>query len=124
MDSVEARRKRWAAIGTRSLPLGLAAFFILVGFISVAAGSLKKRWTASSGTLIPVTAVTVERRDEVLTVRLQTGRTPKYRTSVLDAPARIVIDLEGARYAWCGPLTTNPDPIREVRAAQWQPGTA
>jgi hypothetical protein len=105
----------------------LAALIILGGVVSVAPGSVMacEQATALKGTtLIPLTAVMVEQRDEALTVRLQTGRTPRYSAIVLDAPARIVIDLEGARYAWCGPLTTNPEPIREIRGSQWKPRTA
>src|SRR5207245_7361794 len=74
--------------------------------------------------LLQLTAVTVQRQDEAVIVRLHTGRTPTYAAMVLDAPPRIVIDLDAARYAWCGPLTVNPEPIRQVRGSQWKPGTA
>jgi AMIN domain-containing protein len=126
MDLAGARRTRWAGIGDPSLPLAFAALIIL-GLVSATPGSgiaCERATALKEITLIPLTAVMVERRDEALTVRLQTGRTPRYRAIVLDAPARIVIDLEGARYAWCGPLTTNPEPIREIRGSQWKPGTA
>jgi hypothetical protein len=127
MDLARARRTRWAGIGDSSLPLAFAALIILGGLVSLAPGSVMacERATAlKETTLIPLTAVVVERRDEALTVRLQTGGPPRYSATVLDAPARIVIDLEGARFAWCGPLTTNPEPIREIRGSQWKPATA
>jgi len=75
-------------------------------------------------TLIDLSAVVVEQQDEILAVRLQTGRTPKYSVTSLRAPERIIIDLEGARHAWRGSLTGNPEPIREVRGSQWKAGTA
>jgi hypothetical protein len=83
------------------------------------------RGAAASGTTtVQLTAVTVQRQDEALTVRLQTGRTPRHAVMVLDRPPRIVIDLEAARYAWCGPLAATPEPILQVRGSQWKPGTA
>jgi AMIN domain-containing protein len=105
----------WPAPGKVAPFLVTAAFFLLVGLV------LPK---TSEAVELELTAVSVEQQDDALTVRLHTSRPPRYRASTLGAPARIVIDLDGARQAWNGPLTTNPEPIREVRASQWKPDTA
>src|ERR1700730_18139903 len=117
-----ARRARWARIGDRRLPFAVAVLILLATPGAVMACP---RAAVPSGIgMVQLTAVTVERQDEALTVRLQTGRMPRYTIVVLDAPPRIVIDLAATRYAWCGPLTANPEPIQQVRGSQWKPGTA
>jgi hypothetical protein len=96
----------------------------LVPAVPVLAKACEGAAVARGTALLQLTAVTVQRQDEAVIVRLHTGRTPTYAAMVLDAPPRIVIDLDAARYAWCGPLTVNPEPIRQVRGSQWKPGTA
>jgi hypothetical protein len=90
-------------------------FFLLVGFVLP---------RTSVAVELEVTAVSVEWQDDALTVRLQTSRPPEYSATSLGSPARIVIDLPGARHAWSGHLTANPEPIREVRGSQWKPDAA
>ena len=127
MVSAAARRARWASIRDRWRPVTVAALIALGGLGPTAPRPVMacERGVAVGGsTLVQLTAVNVQRQDEGLTVVLRTGRTPRYAAMVLDGPPRIVIDLEAARYAWCGPLTTNHDPIRQVRGSQWKPGTA
>src|SRR2546428_1050564 len=121
------RRARWAGVGDRSRPLAVAALVFLGGLVPavpVLAKTCEGAAVARGTALLQLTAVTVQRQDEAVIVRLHTGRTPTYAAMVLDAPPRIVIDLDAARYAWCGPLTVNPEPIRQVRGSQWKPGTA
>jgi hypothetical protein len=125
MSPTPARRARWAGAGVRSLPFAVAVLILLGGLLPPAPDIVAAREALAvrnGPSLIQLTAVAVEQRDEVLTVHLQTGGRPTYSATSLDAPARIVIDLKGARYAWCGPLTANPAPIREVRGSQWKPG--
>jgi hypothetical protein len=125
MSPTPARRARWAGAGVRSLPFAVAVLILLGGLLPPAPDIVAAREALAvrnGPSLIQLTAVAVEQRDEVLTVHLQTGGRPTYSATSLDAPARIVIDVKGARYAWCGPLTANPAPIREVRGSQWKPG--
>jgi AMIN domain-containing protein len=112
---------RWARIGDRPLPF---AVLILLAAPGVVMAACPGAAVPSGIGMVQLTSVTVEWQDEALTVRLQTGRTPRYTTVVLDAPPRIVIDLAAARYAWCGPLTATPEPIHQVRGSQWKPRTA
>src|ERR1700730_14804027 len=126
MSSSGARRTRWVVLGNISLRFGFAAFILLGGIILPATGVLaasERQAILDPTTLIELVAVVVEQRDGALTVRLQTSRTPKYSVTSLGAPERIIIDLEGAHHAWRGSLTSNPEPIREVRGSQWKPGT-
>ncbi len=125
MSPTLARRARWAGARVRSLPLAVAVLIVLGGYVAPApdiVAACEALAVVDRPTPIQLTAVAVEQRDDVLTVHLQTGGRPTYSATSLDAPARIVIDLKGARYAWCGPLTANPAPIREVRGSQWKPG--
>lgn len=127
MSSSGARPTRWAALGNMSLPLG-SAVFILLGAIDLPTtrvlAASERQAILDQATLIELAAVVVEQQDEALTVRLQTSRPARYSVTSLGTPERIVIDLEGARHAWRGSLTGNPEPIREVRGSQWKPGTA
>lgn len=121
MTLAAAWRARWAPIRNRPLPFTVGALILLAAPGVVMACP---RAAVPSGIgMIQLTAVMVQRQDEALTVRLETGRTPRFTTIVLDDPPRIVIDLDATRYAWCGPLTANPEPIRQVRGSQWKPGT-
>jgi hypothetical protein len=98
-----------------ALLLAFAELILLVGLVPPSARAAEE---------IELTAVAVEWQDGALTVRLHTSRPPRYSAAPFGAPARIVIDLEGARHAWRGPLTANPEPIREVRGSQWKPNAA
>jgi hypothetical protein len=115
MSLAWSRRALWPARGNVARLLASAVFCLLAGL------GLP---TTSVAVEFELTAVAVESQDDALTVRLQTSRPPKYSVTSLGSPARIVIDLEGARNAWRGPLTTNPEPIREVRGSQWKPDAA
>src|SRR2546425_4140262 len=98
MDLARARRTRWGGIGDTSLPLAFAVLIILGGLVSVAPASAMacERATAPKGTtLIPLTAVMVERRGDALTLRLQTGRPGRCSATVLHPPARHLSDPAG-----------------------------
>ena len=122
-----ARRTRWATPGHMSASLAVAVSLLLGEIVLPMTGALaaaEQQATLDQTPLVELVAVTVERQDEALIVRLQTSRTPKYIVTTLAAPERIVVDLEGAHHAWRGPLTGNPEPIREIRGSQWKPTTA
>ena len=114
MSPAWGRQAPWLAPGNVTPLLVSAVFFLLVGFVPETSVAIE----------LELTAVSVEWQDDILTVRLQTSRPPKYSATSLGSPARIVIDLAGARQAWRGPLTANPEPIREVRSSQWKPDAA
>lgn len=68
--------------------------------------------------------VKVEQRGGGVAVWIATTGQPKFETTMLDAPARLVIDVGGTfaspRSRWTG----GPEPVREVRGSQFKPGTA
>lgn len=68
--------------------------------------------------------VKVEQRGASVAVSIATTGQPKFETTMLDAPARLVIDVGGTfaspRARWTGA----PEPVREVRGSQFKPGTA
>jgi hypothetical protein len=89
--------------------------FLLAGLLSLQSGDAQE---------LELTAVAVEGPGDALIVRLTTSRPPTYTATALSSPPRIVIDVDGARHAWRGPLSANPEPIREIRGSQWRPDVA
>src|SRR5688500_15085641 len=81
--------------------------------------------SAQSAVQLKLKDVKVESQSEGVTVKLATTGTPSYSASLIDTPARLVIDLTGAAYAW-DKTRVNPDvlPIKEIRGSQWKAGTA
>jgi len=70
------------------------------------------------------TGIKVSELPRSLAVEIETSAPLRYQATLIDNPARIVIDMSGAyaapRYRWVG----TPAPIREIRGSQWKPGTA
>ena len=68
--------------------------------------------------------VKVEQRAAAVAVMVATSGEPKYETTLLDSPVRLVIDVSGTfaspRSRWTGV----PEPLKEVRGSQFKPGTA
>ena len=68
--------------------------------------------------------VKVEQRTAAVAVTVATSGQPKYETTLLDSPVRLVIDISGTfaspRSRWTGV----PEPLKEVRGSQFKPGTA
>lgn len=78
---------------------------------------------ASAADQAELREVTVESRDNALTVTLKTSGSPKYQAALIDTPARLVIDLESTSYAWRRtPLVVNTGPLKEIRGSQWKKG--
>ena len=67
--------------------------------------------------------VKVEQRAAAVAVTVATSGQPKYETTLLDSPVRLVIDISGTfaspRSRWTG----MPEPLKEVRGSQFKPGT-
>src|SRR5262245_65232515 len=90
-------------------------------------------WAAGSGATQAADApslprelkdVRVEQRGSSVAVTVAMSGQPKYETAMLDAPTRLVIDVNGAfaspRSRWTG----TPEPLKEIRGSQFKPGTA
>ena len=80
---------------------------------------------ASAQSAVQLKDVQVESQLDGVTVKITTTGMPSYSASLIDTPARLVIDLTGAAYAW-DKTRLNPDlpPIKEIRGSQWKVGTA
>jgi type II secretory pathway component HofQ len=62
--------------------------------------------------------------DETI-VRIRTSATAKYRSELIDGPARLVVDLDETVYAWRRtPLRVARDPLREIRGSQYRKGVS
>jgi type IV pilus assembly protein PilQ len=70
---------------------------------------------------VKVMSLSVERAVDGVTVRIKTSGPPKYQSSLIDSPSRLVIDLPGATYAWNKTtLNSDSEPVRQVRGSQWK----
>src|SRR4029453_10561391 len=80
---------------------------------------------AAAQSAVQLKNVQVESKSEGVTIKIATTGTPSYSASLIDTPARLVIDVTGAAYAW-DKTRMNPDmpPIKEIRGSQWKVGTA
>jgi type IV pilus assembly protein PilQ len=68
--------------------------------------------------------VKVAELPQSVTVTLETSGPTRYQATVIEAPTRIVIDMNGAYMAPRRRWTPAPEPIREIRGSQWKPDTA
>jgi type IV pilus assembly protein PilQ len=69
--------------------------------------------------------VTVTPQADSVTVFVKTSREASYKADLVDAPSRLVIDLEDTVYAWRKtPLNVGKDPIKQVRGSQYRQGVA
>lgn len=74
---------------------------------------------------LKITSLSVERAADGVTVRVKTSGPPKYQSSFLDSPSRLVIDFPGTTYAWNKTtLNSDSEPVREVRGGQWKDNMA
>src|SRR5215510_5841644 len=80
---------------------------------------------AAAQNAVQLKNVQVESRTDGVTIKIATTGTPSYSASLIDTPNRLVIDVNGAAYAWTK-TRLNPDvaPIKEIRGSQWKVGTA
>jgi type IV pilus assembly protein PilQ len=68
--------------------------------------------------------VKVEQRAAAVAVTVVTSGQPKYETTLLDSPVRLVIDINGTFASPRSHWTGVPEPLKEVRGSQFKPGTA
>jgi type IV pilus assembly protein PilQ len=69
--------------------------------------------------------VTVSSQPDSVTVFVKTSREPKYRAELIDAPKRLVVDLEDTVYGWRKtPLAVGADPLKQIRGSQYRKGVA
>ncbi len=65
--------------------------------------------------------VVVQKDADATAVHLRTSLVPRYRTSFIDSPSRLVIDMEDVTFGWRGgPLALDVPPLRQVRASQFR----
>jgi type IV pilus assembly protein PilQ len=73
---------------------------------------------------VDVRDVSVSALPQGLTIAIETSAAPHYRTTVIEAPTRLIIDMNGTYSAAKNRWTTMPAPIKEIRGSQWKVGTA
>ena len=88
---------------------------VLLALTAVSTGGAQEREDPT----VTLSDVTVDPRDDTVHITL-TGPT-KYRAELIEAPSRLVIDLQDTRYGWRRtPLPVGPDVIKEVRGSQYR----
>ena len=68
--------------------------------------------------------VKVEQRAAAVAVTVATSGQPKYETTLLDSPVRLMIDISRTFASPRSHWTDVPEPLKEVRGSQFEPGTA
>jgi type IV pilus assembly protein PilQ len=69
--------------------------------------------------------VSVVAEGESVVVRLTTSARPRYRVDMIDAPYRVVLDLDDTTYAWRRtPLVTAAGPLVQIRGSQFRKDVA
>src|SRR5712692_6369629 len=98
--------------------LGFACRVVLLLLLPVAAGA------AELG-LVRLDDVVVATQPGATTIQLKTSGPATYRAEYLDAPARLVVDLERTTFAWRGtPLAVSSAPLRAIRGSQYRKDVA
>src|SRR5207244_12383772 len=63
--------------------------------------------------------VTVTSQPDAINIFVWTSRETKYSAELIEAPRRLVIDLEDTVYAWRKtPFTVGADPVTQIRGRQ------
>src|SRR5438874_10435349 len=69
--------------------------------------------------------ITVTSQPDAINVFVWTSRETKYRAELIEAPRRLVLDLEDTVYAWRKtPFTVGADPLTQIRGGQYRRGVA
>src|SRR3989475_12307022 len=67
--------------------------------------------------------VTVTSQPDAINIFVWTSRETKYRAELIEAPRRLIIDLEDTVYAWRKtPFTVGADPVTQIRGGQYRRG--
>jgi len=99
----------------RVLSLGL----LIVLFAGAPAGA------QAAPAAVKLSDVSVSTQPDAVTVVVKTSGLPKYQASLIDAPRRLIVDVENATYAWRKtPLSVGSDPIKQIRGSQYRKGVA
>src|SRR2546428_7284418 len=101
----------------RQMPMVLVAVslavVLLVPAVSVA---------AQAGPAV-LSDVTVTSQPDAINIFVWTSRETKYRAELIEAPRRLIIDLEDTVYAWRKtPFTVGADPVTQIRGGQYRRG--
>src|SRR3989454_6328645 len=101
----------------RQIPMVLVAVslavVLLVPAVSVA---------AQAGPAV-LSDVTVTSQPDAINIFVWTSRETKYRAELIEAPRRLIIDLEDTVYAWRKtPFTVGADPVTQIRGGQYRRG--
>src|SRR5207247_7448078 len=69
--------------------------------------------------------VTVTSQPDAINIFVWTSRETKYRAELIEAPRRLIIDLEDTVYAWRKtPFTVGADPVAQIRGGQYRRGVS
>src|SRR2546428_3487245 len=101
----------------RQIPMVLVAVslavVLLVPAVSVA---------AQAGPAV-LSDVKVTSQTDAINIYVWTSRETKYRAELIEAPRRLIIDLEDTVYAWRKtPFTVGADPVTQIRGGQYRRG--
>ena len=98
--------------------------FLVVMTLLWGAGSGAAQAADAPGPPRELRDVKVEQRAAAVAVTVVTSGQPKYETTLLDSPVRLVIDINGTFASPRSHWTGVPEPLKEVRGSQFKPGTA
>ncbi len=69
--------------------------------------------------------VTLLRQPSAVVVQVRTTAHPRFTSTVIDGPHRVVVDFADTRYAWRRePWAVGEPPVKEIRGSQFRPGVA
>jgi type IV pilus assembly protein PilQ len=96
----------------------------MVGFLLLVTLSMGQGVAQAADTPVQFTNVKVSELPEGVTVMLETSGPGRYQATLIDSPARIIIDMNGTYAAPKKRWTPTPEPIKEIRGSQWKVDTA
>src|SRR5438128_1656619 len=101
----------------RQIPMVLVA-------VSLAVVLLVPAVAAQAGPAV-LSDVTVTSQPDAINIFVWTSRETKYRAELIEAPRRLIIDLEDTVYAWRKtPFTVGADPVTQIRGGQYRRGVS
>src|SRR2546427_7565716 len=101
----------------RQIPMVLVAVSLAVVLLGPAVSV-----AAQAGPAV-LSDVTVTSQPDAINIFVWTSRETKYRAELIEAPRRLIIDLEDTVYAWRKtPFTVGADPVTQIRGGQYRRG--
>ncbi len=114
-------KTNWSALGFTCLLLAGAA----VAIAPVSAQDAQQAPASVGASLATISAVEVEQPAQQTTVRITASGEPRYQTSKLDSPARLVLDFSGTRLnVEKNKVRSDFAPVLDVRMGQPTPGVS